>query len=424
MLQVGERGRSRGKYRIAELNSDGILQKAGRWLSQSDAVAHGYQELFELDLNGDGHKGIPVVTDTDSNGFADGLGHYRLMGTSKNVDFKGRRGALLSARSSSRWDALMAKETASGFDVLIQGRRGRTADKYQVWKTDENGTVISNGRWMDHQSLINEGYESVFNKDLDGDTHVGTPPAVIAATDNNNDGFVDGLGHYKLKGSTPADAVDFKGRRGTILSAGSSRSWDALTAQAKGDATGFDVLIQGTRGRNKGNYQVWQTDATGTVTSNGRWMNLDTLVDKGYETIFNKDFNGDGDTGSPAQLGALDTNGDGFVDGITNYTLFKSADSPSPAQAIDLLDRRGRNLSDRSSSQWNAIKAVETLDGDFKVLIQGERGRRSTQYQVWTADDTGLITDQSRWQSGNQLAADDYESLFSFDANNNGTIGS
>ena len=113
----------------------------------------------------------------------------------------------------------------------------------------------------------------------------------------------------------------------------------------------------------------------------------------------------------------------GLVDGITNYTLFKSGVSPSPAQAIDLIDRRGRNLSDQSSRQWNVIKAVETLDGDFKVLVQGERGRRRTQYQVWTADATGLITDQSRWQSGNQLAADDYESLFSFDANNNGTIG-
>ena len=300
----------------------------------------------------------------------------------------------------------MAKETASGFDVLIQGRRGRTADKYQVWKTDQNGTVISNGQWMDRSTLVNEGYESVFYKDLDGDAHVGTPPAIVAASDNNNDGFVDGLSHYKLKGASPSDAVDFKGRRGSILSARSSRNWDALMADAKSDGTGFDVLIQGTRGRTKGKYQVWQTDSTGTVTSNGRWINLDTLVDEGYETTFTKDFNGDGDIGSPAQLGALDTNSDGFVDGITNYTLFKSAVSPSPAQAIDLLDRRGRNLSDQSSRQWNAIKAVETLDGDFKVLIQGERGRRRTQYQVWTADATGLITDQSRWQSGNQLAAD------------------
>ena len=247
------------------------------------------------------------------------------------------------------------------------------------------------------------------------------PPSVFAATDNNNDGFVDGLGHYKLKGATPSDAVDFKGRRGTILSARSSRNWDALMAKAKGDGTGFDVLIQGTRGRTRGKYQVWQTDTNGTVKSNGRWMNLDALVDKGYETTFQKDLNGDGETGSPTQLGALDANGDGLVDGITNYTLFKKV-SQSLGQAIDLTDRRGRNLSDRSSRNWNVIRAAE--DGsEFKVLVQGERGRRRSQYQVWTADDTGLITDQSRWRTGNQLADNGFESVFGTDLNNNGVVG-
>ena len=150
-------------------------------------------------------------------------------------------------------------------------------------------------------------------------------------------------------------------------------------------------------------------------------MNLDALVDKGYETTFQKDLNGDGATGSPKQLGALDANGDGLVDGITNYTLFKKV-SQSLGQAIDLTDRRGRNLSDRSSRNWDVIRAAE--DGsEFKVLVQGERGRRRSQYQVWTANDTGLITDQSRWQSGNQLADNGLESVFGTDLNNNGVVG-
>ena len=423
MLQIGERGRRRGHYRIAELNSAGVLQNAGHWLSQSDAVANGYQELFELDLNGDGHKGIPVATDTDNNGFADGLGHYRLMGTTKNVDFKGRRGTILSARSSRSWDALMskAKGDGSGFDVLIQGSRGRYRGKYQVWQADADGTVTSNGRWMNRQALVNEGYETTFGKDLDGDTHVGKPPSLVLETDSNNDGFVDGLGHYRLTGATPSDAVDFKGRRGTILSARSSRSWDALMSKAKGDGSGFDVLIQGSRGRYRGKYQVWQADSTGTVTSNGRWVNRDTLVNEGYETTFNTDLNGDGKTGSPLQLGPLDENSDGLVDGITNYTLFKGV-SQSYGQAIALTDRRGRNLSDRSSRVWNVIRAAED-DLEFKVLVKGERGRRRSQYQVWTADSTGLITDQSSWQSGSQLALNGFEPIFGADLNGNGVVG-
>ena len=418
MLQIGERGSKRGKYRIAELNSAGVLQNVGRFLSVSDAVANGYQELFELDLNGDGHKGIPVATDNDQNGFVDGLGHYRLMGSSQNVDFKGRRGTLLSARSSRSWDALMskAKGDGSGFDVLIQGTRGRHAGKYQVWQADANGTVTSNGSWMNLQTLVNEGYESTFNKDFDGKAGLTKTPSERPEVDSNLDGFVDGLGHYRLIGGS--QNVDFKGRRGTLLSARSSRSWDALMSKAKGDGSGFDVLIQGTRGRYNGKYQVWSTDTSGTVTSNSRWMNLDTLVNEGYETTFNKDLDGkDGVKASPLDLPPLDVNSDGLVDGITNYTLFKKAVGTDPAQAIKLTNSTGQELSDRTSRAWNVIRAAE--DGsEFKVLVQGERGRRRSQYQVWTADSTGQITDNSRWLRGSQLAG--YETLFSFDANNNG----
>ena len=104
---------------------------------------------------------------------------------------------------------------------------------------------------------------------------------------------------------------------------------------------------------------------------------------------------------------------------LSNYTLFKKAAGTDPAQAIKLTNSRGQELSDRTSRSWNVIRAAE--DGaEFKVLVQGQRGRRRTQFQVWTADATGQITDNSRWLRGSQLAGDGYENLFSFDANNNG----
>ena len=151
-------------------------------------------------------------------------------------------------------------------------------------------------------------------------------------------------------------------------------------------------------------------------------MNLDTLVNEGYETTFNKDFDGKGGvTASPLDLAPLDVNSDGLVDGITNYTLFKKAVGTDPAQAIKLTNSRGQDLSNRTSRSWNVIRAAE--DGsDFKVLVQGQRGRRRSQYQGWTADSTGQITDSSQWLRGGQIAG--YETIFSFDANNNGTVGS
>ena len=43
MLQIAERGRLKGQYRIAELNADGVLQSVGAWVDQTQAIADRYQ---------------------------------------------------------------------------------------------------------------------------------------------------------------------------------------------------------------------------------------------------------------------------------------------------------------------------------------------------------------------------------------------
>ena len=64
-----------------------------------------------------------------------------------------------------------------------------------------------------------------------------------------------------------------------------------------------------------------------------------------------------------------------------------------------------------------------TMANGFDVLLQGERGRRQSQYLLWKADPTGLITEKSGWMTGDQLAVDGYESVFGLELNDNGTIG-
>ena len=125
MLQIAERGRFKGQYRIAELNPDGVLQSVGAWVDQTQAIANRYQELFEVDLNDDGQAQIPVAVDLDLDGFADGLDFYRLIGSGKVVDFTDPRGRALTPNSSRNWNAVVAKEAGDGFNVLIQGVRGR-----------------------------------------------------------------------------------------------------------------------------------------------------------------------------------------------------------------------------------------------------------------------------------------------------------
>ena len=186
-------------------------------------------------------------------------------------------------------------------------------------------------------------------------------------------------------------------------------------------SSGFEVLIQGERGRRRSQYQVWSTDASGQLTSKTPWMDGTELAQQGYETTFAKDFNGDELIGVPSGSRLLDQDNNGLVDGITHYALLDG--SGGTVQAIDLKDSRGRLLSDASSRSWNIIHAVDDGNG-FDVLVQGERGRRRSQYRLWRADQTGLITDRSRWLTGDQLASDGYESIFGLDFNNNGSIPS
>ena len=421
MLQVGERGRRRGKYRIAEINVDGVLQSVGSWVDKDQAVADRYQELFELDLNNDGQSALPAAVDVDLDGFVDGLGHYRLMGNGNAVDLNDERGNTLSAKTSRRWNAVVSKQIGSGFQVVIQGERGRQRSQYQIWTTDANGRLTDKTSWLDGSVLANQGYEQMFNRDFNNDRSVELS-AVSQFSDANSDGFVDGLGHYMLMGLSLSNTVDFKDNRGRRLSSKSSRSWNALSATPNSDdpSSGFEVLIQGERGRRRSQYQVWSTNANGQLTSKTPWMDGKSLAQQGYETTFAKDFNGDELIGVPSGSALLDQDNNGLIDGITHYALLNG--SGGTVQAIDLKDSRGRVLSDSSSRSWNIIHAVDDGNG-FDVLVQGERGRRRSQYRLWRADQTGLITDRSRWLTGDQLASDGYESIFGLDLNNDGTIG-
>ena len=225
-----------------------------------------------------------------------------------------------------------------------------------------------------------------------------------------------------LMGSTPSNAVDFTDQKGRLLSSQTSRFWEALVAVPKpdGSGSGFDVLIAGTRGRRRSQYQVWSTDANGKTTNRTSWLDGKALAQQGFESTFNRDFNGDALIGTPAGPDLKDEDSNGFVDGISHYALLQG--SGDTAQSIDLKGRRGRVLSDSSSRSWNAIQANDNGNG-FDILVQGERGRRKSQYLLWKADETGLITERSRWLTGDDLAFDGYESVFGIDLNSNGSIG-
>ena len=419
MLQVGERGRRQGQYRIAELNADGILQSVGAWVDTKQAVADRYEEIFKLDLNNDGQAVLPTASDSDLDGFADGLDHYRLIGTDKTVDLRDQSGRVLSSNSSRNWNAVSSQEVADGFEVLIQGLRGRRTSSYQVWSTDANGQVTRKSSWLNPEALAQQGYAPAYTTTPDIDPSDALP-AISASSDANSDGFVDGLGYYMLMGETLSSAVDFTDQRGKRLTPNTSRNWNAVASKDVGD--GFEVLIKGTRGRRASTYQVWSTDANGQVTSKSSWLNANALSQQGYETTFNQDFNNDTFVGDPVISPSSDANGDGFVDGLGHYMLMGGCQMC----AVDFTDQRGRRLSSSSSRNWNALLAapkVNDSSSGYEVLIQGERGRRNSLYQVWSADDDGKVTTKTRWLDRSDLADEGYEQIFNRDFNGDDLIG-
>ena len=113
------------------------------------------------------------------------------------------------------------------------------------------------------------------------------------------------------------------------------------------------------------------------------------MVTDGYEDFFALDLNGDTIVGKPPML---DTNGDGFVDGVTSYQVFTTDD-----RDLFLRNRNGKRIySDATSSQWDAIKAVFT-DTSINTLIEGT-GRKTGKYKVWASKlNTGRLTSQTRW---------------------------
>ena len=165
---------------------------------------------------------------------------------------------------------------------------------------------------------------------------------------------------------------------------------------------------------------MWSTDANGQVTTKSSWLDRKALAQQGYETTFSKDFDGDALIGMPSGPSLADQDSNGLVDDITHYALLQG--SGNTAQAIDLKDSRGNVFSDSSSRSWNVIQAAENGNG-FDVLLQGERGRRQSQYLLWKADPTGLITEKSHWLTAEQLSVDGYETVFGIDLNDNFVIG-
>ena len=415
-----------GRYQVWNVGADGVITRENGWYDVDQMMDEGYETTFSTDFNEDGHIGAPPVVDSDSDGFVDGGRHYQLFRPAADssslptaVVLKDDLGRVYSNASSNDWNATKAIIDGTNFDVLVEGS-GRIAGRYQVWDVGANGVITKKNGWFSGDQMLEQGYESSFNRDFNGDGHTGTPPVV----DSNADGFVDGGGDYRLfRNSSNSNApvsVLLRAKSGRPYSDASTDDWDATKAIT--NSTGFAVLIEGS-GRMAGRYQVWDVGLDGMVSQTNGWFTAEEMMAKGYETSFHRDFNADGHTGAPP---LEDSDGDGFVDGGGDYRLFRAgtatASNPDPLPtSVPLTNNSGRSFSNASSNLWNATKSI--IDGSgFAVLVEGS-GRIAGRYKVWDISSNGIITNENGWLSAEQMMELGYETSFNKDFNADGHIG-
>ena len=92
---------------------------------------------------------------------------YKLVGNSGIHTLRKENGNTYSDDSSSLWDVTAAKQTGNGFDVLLEGSNGTSKDGFNsIWSTNSSGIITQGTGWLTDAQTTNNGYESVFNVDL------------------------------------------------------------------------------------------------------------------------------------------------------------------------------------------------------------------------------------------------------------------
>ena len=394
VLIVGENAKGQ-RFSKRQADASGRIKElrpsVSEWRTGEQMMRAGEEVAYNIDFNGDETIGLPPVFDQDADGFSDVSGDYRLFRNGFDVALTNKRGRGFSDASSGVWDATKSIVEGDGFAVLLEGS-GRLAGRYLVWDVGGDGVIKKTNGWYSADEMMEEGYETTFDRDFNGDNRKGVPPLA----DDNGDGFVDGGGEYRLfHGGT---AKRLTNKRGRGFSDASSGVWDATKSIVEGD--GFAVLLEGS-GRLAGRYLVWDVGGDGVIKKTNGWYSADEMMEEGYETAFDRDFNGDGITGIPP---AVDADGDGLVDGGGLYRLFRND------AAVDLQNKRGRRYSDASSDLWNVTKAVIDADG-FDVLLTGS-GRLDGQYLVWDVGTDGVIARANGWSTSQRLTQLGYGALF------------
>ena len=314
------------------------------------------------------------------------------------------------------WQPIAAMQTATGYDVVW---KEASTGEYGIWMTDSNGNYVSATPAMSGTSSALEAYEPLFNKDLNGDGIIGTPPPPppsVIQTDNGAYGSTSlvevGTGYFLYGSGGSGPALKYGG---VGVVAGQNGDWQPIGAVKT--ASGYDVVFEET---STGEFGIWMTDSNGNYVSATPAMSGTSSALESYELTFDQDLNGDGTIGvpppSPPLVIQTDTNSFGttrLVEVGTSYFLYGSGVS-GPA-----LEYGGVGVVAGQNGDWQPIGAAKTASGydvAFEETSTGEFG-------IWMTDGNGNYVSATPAMSGTSSALESYELTFNQDLNGDHVIG-
>jgi 20S proteasome alpha/beta subunit len=349
----------------------------------------------------------PVVTVVEAFGStsltAVGAYFYLFNGSGSGPQLK-IAGAGVAAGQTGVWAPIGAEQTATGYEVAWKVAGG---DQYGVWKTDSNGTYISNvGGVVSGASTALKSLETALHQDLNGDGVVGLVTTIVESsgstslTEVGNNFYL-----YNSSGSGPSLKL-----AGVDFAAGQAGAWTPIGAEQT--ATGYEVAWK-VAGADQ--YSVWNTGSNGNYIANAIGVVSGTSSTlQSFETSFHQDLNGDG------VIGALSTVLEAFgstslVESGNNFYLYSNASGSGLS-----LKYGGAAVAAGQWGGWAPIGAEQTASGyEVTWKVTG-----ADQYSVWNTDSSGNYTSNAIGVvSGSSATLKSFETSFHQDLNGNGVIG-
>ena len=358
-------------------------------LETKDSGGLTFEKSFELKVND-----ILEYTDSDANGLVDNSKWVQIFkDESSSVDVvsdsNGRK-----LREGFGWSALKAISNETGYQVLTKGSKGKSNGKYKILSVGGGGGWNpGKSPWRTGEQMMWDGYEETFDVDLNEDSVTG-----VYFEDSDDNGLVDDSSTLKLVNGDQAIDIVKGGKRRPQKNA---LSWSVSKAIQTG--SGYEVLVEGTKGKTDGKFRVWSVDSDGLIQGQSAWRSGGQMMWNGYEEKFDLDLNQDSVTGVYFE----DIDNNGLVDGSTTLKLINGD------QVIDIV-KGVKRRPQKNGSKWNASKVIQSETG-YEVLIEGSIGKLDGKFKIWSLNVEGVVQKQSRWGSEKWLERNGYDELFGLD---------